>query len=187
MKLITLKFQLTTLHSLQSSLDILRSHRPDFTPRTGFVWPIVEPQTGDNSSKRRNAEDTSVEGENVSSASIKAGYPARSTTTTKKQENNLPLFNAMRTTVAHSVISFAQRTAEEGVQEILQESSVSSGTPGPVREETPSRAGVHTSVLTQDNTSRSALAVGKKKKKSWSRLYILHGMTTNRAEQIPYF
>ncbi|EIN13638.1 MED6-domain-containing protein, partial [Punctularia strigosozonata HHB-11173 SS5] len=31
---------LTTVHSLQSSLDTLRRHRPAHAPRTGFIWPI---------------------------------------------------------------------------------------------------------------------------------------------------
>ncbi|EAU93412.2 hypothetical protein CC1G_04391 [Coprinopsis cinerea okayama7 len=36
---------LTSVSALQTTLDVLRKKRPDYTPRTGFVWPIVgEPE-----------------------------------------------------------------------------------------------------------------------------------------------
>ncbi|TEB39329.1 MED6-domain-containing protein, partial [Coprinellus micaceus] len=39
---------LTSVSALQTSLDILRKKRPDYTPRQGFVWPI---QMGDTSTE----------------------------------------------------------------------------------------------------------------------------------------
>ncbi|KAH9081942.1 MED6 mediator sub complex component-domain-containing protein [Lactarius deliciosus] len=33
---------LTSLYSLKSSLDVLRKYKPDYTPRTGFAWPIKQ-------------------------------------------------------------------------------------------------------------------------------------------------
>ena len=141
---------------------------------------------GDNLNRKRAGEDASVEGgENAPSASIKAVYPGRASAT-KKHENNIPLFNAMRTTIAHSVLSFAQQTADEGTQEMSQESSISSGTPLPAREDTPAKVGAQT-LVAQDSTTRSTLAVGKKRKKRWSHLYIIRGMTTNSAEQLLIF
>jgi mediator of RNA polymerase II transcription subunit 6 len=124
----------------------------------------VESQTEDNTNKKR--EDASAEGgDNAPSASMKSVYPAR--VSAKKQENNLPISNAMRTTMAHSVLSFAQRTLDEGPLEMSQESSIASGTPAPAQEDTPAKSGVQTSAP-QDSSSRSALASGKKKKKRWS-------------------
>ncbi|KAJ2920285.1 hypothetical protein MD484_g78, partial [Candolleomyces efflorescens] len=58
-----------SLFSLQTSLDILRKHKPDYTPRTGFVWPIVgDPNpvaaggaTGDASKKKtQETEETAT-------------------------------------------------------------------------------------------------------------------------------
>ncbi|KIO18182.1 hypothetical protein M407DRAFT_246548 [Tulasnella calospora MUT 4182] len=32
----------TSVQQLRSSLDVIRKHRPDFTPRTGYAWEVVQ-------------------------------------------------------------------------------------------------------------------------------------------------
>ncbi|KAJ7899971.1 MED6-domain-containing protein [Mycena olivaceomarginata] len=48
---------LTSVSSLQASLDILRSRRPDYIPRTGFVWPIVDSAVQSDDLKKKAAEE----------------------------------------------------------------------------------------------------------------------------------
>ena len=151
------------MHALQSSLDVLRTHRPDFTPRTGFVWPIVDAPTqgaADSLAKKRSTEDT-LDVANESSDSLltaaansdlknqKDGSIANNAAAAaKKQENILPLLNAMRTTVAHATATFAAPESSQAPGTIMssQETPRASSTPGPTqstREETPaSSAGV---------------------------------------------
>ncbi|KAK0473268.1 MED6-domain-containing protein [Armillaria novae-zelandiae] len=87
---------LTSLTSLQTSLDILRSHRPDYTPRTGFVWPITDPSL-DETTKKPAADDltganTPIPDDNTNPADGNG----------KRQQNTMLLFNAMRATALHS-------------------------------------------------------------------------------------
>ena len=96
--LISFHSQLTSLHALQSSLDVLRTHRPDFTPRTGFIWPIVDAPSADSLAKKR-ATEGSLDVANESSDSLLAAAnsdenqqqkktgPVSSSTAPKKQEN----------------------------------------------------------------------------------------------------
>lgn len=91
--------QLTSLSSLQTSLDILRAHKPPFMPRTGFVWPIMEPEatapgSDQQTGKRKDTDETST----------------ASTSSSRKQQNHFLLFNAMRTTAAHSSATFMDNT-----------------------------------------------------------------------------
>lgn len=91
---------MTSLSSLQSSLDILRTHKPPFMPRTGFVWPIMEPEaTGsgpDQQTEKRKGTD-----EEASTTSA---------LNNRKQQNHLLLFNAMMTTAAHASTTFTNNT-----------------------------------------------------------------------------
>ncbi|KAK2462034.1 hypothetical protein APHAL10511_006497 [Amanita phalloides] len=86
---------LTSLHSLQSSLDILRKHRPEYTPRTGFAWPIVDSSISD---EKKKAEDETLLADVVETTTE---LPSRKEDTKKRQQNNMLLLNAMRTTAAH--------------------------------------------------------------------------------------
>jgi len=91
---------LTSLSSLQTSLDILRTHKPPFLPRTGFVWPIMEPETT-GSGPDQPTEKPKGTDEEASTTS-----PSNS----RKQQNHLLLFNAMRTTAAHASTTFTNNT-----------------------------------------------------------------------------
>ena len=166
---------MTTLHSLQTSLDILRETRPDFTPRTGFVWPITDAPSGDSLTKKSSTEE-------VASHDVRAGELSGSDQITtkkqdpqanaRKQQNIIPLLNAMRTTGAHSAASFVTHPSEGVPAETSQELSQSSGTPAP-REDTP---GFSKSSASQDSSAtlvKPSLAGGKKRKKRPCLVYFL--------------
>ena len=102
--------QLTSLQSLQTSLDMLRQHRPAYTPRTGFAWPIKEAPA---ENKKRGADPEAQEAQpgEASLTDTSAKRPASSSTPSKKRQNNMLLMNAMRTTAAHARQSFVLPTA----------------------------------------------------------------------------
>jgi len=127
---------LTSLYSLESSLDILRKYKPDYTPRTGFAWPITETMeraaagvgsggeaNANNAGKKQTAADdhhdapsttTPSGGEPLPNADpdlIKKLEKERALTHPKKQQNTALLLNAMRTTAAHPFMTFHEREA----------------------------------------------------------------------------
>jgi len=155
---------LTSLHSLQSSLDVLRSHRPDFAPRTGFIWPIVEAPTTDTLAKKQPTEEDAGDVDPGSESLQKKSVAT--TSTAKKQQNILPLVNAMRTTAAHSTASFVQRSSESVPPDVQRDISRSSATPAPNREETPTKVGARTPA--PQEPVRPPLPGGKKKRKRMS-------------------
>ncbi|TCD70665.1 Mediator of RNA polymerase II transcription subunit 6 [Steccherinum ochraceum] len=178
---------LTSLHSLQTSLDTLRTRRPVYTPRTGFVWPISDPSLPEDGKKRdEEAEDsTTVSTEPVANSedteivpSESDAAPKRKSTTGgdgKKRQNNMLLFNAMRTTALHSNQSFtlpasaAEKSAAEEtpVVEGTVRSSPTPSAPAPPRAATPKSA---SSAPTPQETQppKGLPGAGKKKKKRTS-------------------
>ncbi|KIM48349.1 hypothetical protein M413DRAFT_22863 [Hebeloma cylindrosporum] len=151
---------LTSLSALQSSLDILRKYRPDYTPRTGFVWPVIDPSLSD-ASQKKEAESTSVTADPDIPQEKRTEVP-------KRQQNNMLLMNAMRTTAVHSKMSFSA-SSSQNVEAIAPDTPAttamrSSATPAPPSQE------VHkgpTTVLPQE-TNRGPVGGGKKKKKRTS-------------------
>ncbi|KIJ45572.1 hypothetical protein M422DRAFT_29698 [Sphaerobolus stellatus SS14] len=90
---------LATLSSLQSSLGTLLSHKPDFTPRTGFVWPIAHAKAPtDDAEAALNKSQVAPEQPTVNDISSPA--KRRQMAMPKKHENATLLFYAMRTTAA---------------------------------------------------------------------------------------
>lgn len=178
--------QLTSLYSLQSSLDILRKYRPDYTPRTGFVWPIMEPPTSEDGNKKSATDDASASAEPDLApgltASLEKEKELLSSGTSKKLQNNLLLLNAMRTTAAHTRQTFALQTQQVAAQnpapEIVPATTAArqSMTPAPpgIRAATPLAAatasGSHEAV-----PAKAPPGAGKKKKKRklWSRIVLL--------------
>ncbi|KAI1797600.1 MED6-domain-containing protein [Ganoderma leucocontextum] len=137
---------LASLYSLQKSLDILRAHRPAYTPRTGFVWPIVEPSSGDTAAKKRSQDvETATETgtQEAEALSVARGIPAASSDS-KRRQNNMLLFNAMRTTAVHARESFQLPAApsEDTVPETPATATAgrSSVTPAPAPGGTATRA-----------------------------------------------
>lgn len=142
------------------------------------MWPIVDPSTLDRPTKKRAmTEDTSVEdlgsltGDDRRSTSV----TGTSTSISKKRQNPIPLYHAMRTTALHSTSSFKQHTAEPLSTEPSQETIGASATPGAAREETPAAktTGLRTPAP-QDGAVRPSVPPVKKKKKRTPQLFVLH-------------
>ncbi|KAI6159599.1 MED6-domain-containing protein [Pisolithus thermaeus] len=168
---------LASLHSLRSSLDTLRKYRPNYTPRTGFVWPIVDTSAAENVSKKSSGEEmlpgTRGTGESTPSQLDKQRTGNAGTNVAKKQEYDVLMFNAMQTTALHSTLTFtAQRSLVSDVESNPPESVVAgtsrrtSVTPAPVGRGTTPRGSSSGASTPQDTTgAKSSAGVGKKKKK----------------------
>ncbi|KAG2368760.1 MED6 mediator sub complex component-domain-containing protein [Suillus spraguei] len=158
---------LTSLYALQSSLDILRINRPDYTPRTGFIWPITEQAISDDTSKKWGAEDppTAVGETEISISQSESQKPTLTASGPKKQQNNMLMYNAMRSTAIHSKISFSSSASVRDGESVPPESlgRRSSATPAP----TLTRAATPASGPTLQDTlpPKGAPGAGKKKKK----------------------
>ncbi|KAJ7630597.1 MED6-domain-containing protein [Roridomyces roridus] len=151
---------LTSLCSLQSSLDILRSRRPDYIPRTGFVWPIVDPATQQDDLKKKT---TAEEGDNQSVTDVPESKPK----VPQRQQNNLLLMNAMRATALHSKTAFsasvseATNAAEPEPATPATQGPRNSATPAP----TPAAKTPSAIPVIQEPSSRGPAGAGKKKRK----------------------
>ncbi|KAG2117910.1 MED6-domain-containing protein [Suillus discolor] len=158
---------LTSLYALQSSLDILRINRPDYTPRTGFIWPITEQAMSDDATKKWGGEDsaTAAAETEISTSQSESQKPTLMTSGPKKQQNNMLMYNAMRSTAFHSKISFSSSASVRDGDSVPPESLGirSSATPAP----TATRAATPASGPTPQDTlpPKGAPGAGKKKKK----------------------
>jgi mediator of RNA polymerase II transcription subunit 6 len=127
---------LTALHSLQSSLDTLRKHRPAYAPRTGFIWPIVEKEDSPTA-KKQNAIDAgeSEQATKPATQNEDATAPPAKSGSIKKMQNNLPMFRAMTTTARHSSTVFAAQQAarEAETAKATRENAAPSDDPTPTR------------------------------------------------------
>ncbi|KAK7058323.1 Mediator of RNA polymerase II transcription subunit 6 [Paramarasmius palmivorus] len=156
---------LTSLYSIQTSLEVLRSHRPDYTPRTGFVWPIIDTSLTDDGKKKQDELGSIDDAEETSTSKAK---PTTASGAPKKQQNTMLLMNAMRATAAHSksaLSSSALARSAEGIPldtSALAGTNRSSVTPAPT-----------TSVASRGTTpkpsaepsSKASAGAGKKKRK----------------------
>lgn len=158
---------LTSLNSLQTSLDTLRQHRPAYTPRTGFIWPIMEPSTADTSKKRAlDAGDDAQASKALTETSSKPANTQAASRGGKRKQNNMLMFNAMRTTALHANKAFTLPTAvsDGPVPETPASATAgrSSATPAPSqRDGTPKPS--------QDTASAKGSVGGAKKKKKEKR------------------
>ncbi|KAF5311994.1 hypothetical protein D9619_003400 [Psilocybe cf. subviscida] len=152
---------LTSLSALQSSLDVLRKHRPDYTPRTGFVWPITDPTLTAEASKKPEAESNLPE-----TPADAEDEQDKANETPKRQQNNFLLLNAMRATAMHSNMSFSESslTQPADIPEPETPGTMtmrSSATPAP----TPQEPKASTS---QEPPVKGQPGAGKKKRKRTS-------------------
>ncbi|KAJ6574748.1 MED6-domain-containing protein [Mycena capillaripes] len=154
---------LTSICSLQSSLDILRSRRPDYIPRTGFVWPIVD--SADDLKKKATVggdEGTATGTESRSASEVPESKPK----VPQRHQNNVLLTNAMHATAMHlqskTVLSAsAPETNVESVPETPSAQGVrNSATPAPAP-----AAKSPTAQVSQEPASRALPGAGKKKRK----------------------
>ncbi|KAF8971492.1 MED6 mediator sub complex component-domain-containing protein [Flammula alnicola] len=154
---------LTSLSALQSSLDILRKHRPDYTPRTGFVWPITDPSLSEETHKKGSEAESNL----MDTPRDSDAPQEKRTDIPKRQQNNMLLLNAMRATAAHSKMAFSASSLTQNMEGLEPDTPVtttmrSSATPAPMSQETLSKT------LTQEPGNRGPIGGGKKKKKRTS-------------------
>jgi mediator of RNA polymerase II transcription subunit 6 len=95
------------VQALQSSFDTIRRYRPEYSPRTGFVWPIVDSvaQQDSNVAKASKTRESSVIETADSVAATKdndQNLPSTSTAASKKHEDISLMWNALHTAVAHT-------------------------------------------------------------------------------------
>ncbi|PCH33368.1 MED6-domain-containing protein [Wolfiporia cocos MD-104 SS10] len=157
---------LTSLHALQTSMAALRSHKPNYTPRTGFVWPIMTASTSDDPARQRDADEdasASADDQDVTRTSLKRKF----TPSQGRQQDDSLLMNAMLTTALHASASFTLPVADSAsnVPETPGPGTGarSSATPAPVptRAATPKRA----ATPLEQPPIKGPPGAGKKKKK----------------------
>ncbi|KAJ7693699.1 MED6 mediator sub complex component-domain-containing protein [Mycena rosella] len=154
---------LTSLCSLQSSLDILRSRRPDYIPRTGFVWPIVDAATQTDDLKKKPTEEGAGPGTESRDVSE---VPENKPKVPQRQQNSLLLMNAMRATALHSKTAFSASVWETNAENVAETPSAqgvrnsATPAPAPVTAKTPT-----TPQVSQEPPSRALPGAGKKKRK----------------------
>ncbi|KAF7339964.1 MED6-domain-containing protein [Mycena venus] len=158
---------LTSVCSLQASLDILRSRRPDYIPRTGFVWPIVDSAAPSDDPKKKTAAGEESAGTGTESRSVSEAPETSKPKVPQRQQNNLLLTNAMRATALHlqSKTVLSANVAETNV-ETVPETPASQGvrnsaTPAPAAP----AAKTPTAQVPQEPPSRALPGAGKKKRK----------------------
>lgn len=98
---------MTSLYALQSSLAVLRTHRPEFFPRTGFVWPITDSSISDEANKRKTADDESSDTGRSSPDSLPDKTKPATAEGPKRLQNVGLLFEAMRATAKHSKLALS--------------------------------------------------------------------------------
>ncbi|TFY83323.1 hypothetical protein EWM64_g693 [Hericium alpestre] len=151
---------LTSLYSLQSSMDILRKYRPDYTPRSGWAWPIADTAAEDPNKKARAGSIAPAESQDIPETLAKA----KASISTKHQNTAL-LLNAMRTTAVHSKkplnVDVQQAVGPDSAATETPAGTVprSSATPGPVSTPQPSVSG------SQESIGKAAPGAAKKKRK----------------------
>ncbi|KAJ7785943.1 MED6-domain-containing protein [Mycena metata] len=154
---------LTSIYSLQSSLDILRSRRPDYIPRTGFVWPIVDSATPADDLKKKAGGEESTSTEAGHESRDVSEVPESKPKVPQRQSNNMLLMNAMRATALHSRVTFST-SMPETIPAVPETPSAqgarNSSTPAP-----PPAAKTPTAQVSQEPPSRALPGAGKKKRK----------------------
>jgi len=154
------------LYSLQASLDILRKHRPDYTPRTGFVWPIADSAAPEDDTKKKGTseEATDLGTEEAASKHKEADKGD------KKQQNYALLMNAMRATAIHSAQPASTLTAPILGEASAAETPVggvrSSATPAPQQESAAKPSPASVTVPPPQTATKAPAGAGKKKRKS---------------------
>lgn len=152
-------------------MDILRKYKPDYTPRSGFAWPIAETtqeKTGEASKKQ--ADDSANTASLPDAELVKKLEKEKSLTHPKKQQNTTLLLNAMRTTAAHPFRTFHEREAATataaGLSDVVaaSEGQRSSATPVPAPI-TSQPAGSQTSGPSASQDSAKSIVVGTAKRK----------------------
>jgi mediator of RNA polymerase II transcription subunit 6 len=159
----SLLVQLTSLNALQSSLDLLRRHRPDYTPRSGFVWPILDSSSPDAPPKK---PDLDVLIDDSATDAPEKHKP-------RKHQNNSLMVYAMRTTAVHSntTSSRSQPLHSAPATALATASAQPAPTPVPSAQRPPTPKAPSSAPSPQDTAPvKGPVGAGKKKKKRTSPL-----------------
>ncbi|KAF8559348.1 MED6-domain-containing protein [Imleria badia] len=155
---------LTSLNALQSSLDLLRRHRPDYTPRSGFVWPIIDSSLPDTPAKKPDLDDLHIDDTAIDA-------PEKDKPGPKKHQNNSLMMYAMRTTAMHSnITSSRSQPSDHSASALASASAQPALTPAPSAQRSPTPK-VPSAPSPQDSAPiKGPVGAGKKKKKRTSVL-----------------
>jgi len=143
-------------------MDTLRKYRPEYTPRTGFAWPVADPLiTSSDASKPANDE-----GETSNRSAPAASTQDKRTDGPKRHQNTMLLNNALGTTAAHTkevLASLKGSHVSEPVAETPGTATMrSSATPAPAPQDGLAKSA---SIATLDGGRSSSAGVKKKKKR----------------------
>jgi mediator of RNA polymerase II transcription subunit 6 len=161
----------------------LRKYKPDYTPRSGFAWPIAETTTTQEKTgeaNKKQTDDPSTAGTGTAASLpdadpelVKKLEKEKSLMHPKKQQNTMLLLNAMRTTAAHSFRTFHEREAaaaaataaalSEGVA--ASEGQRSSATPVPAPLTSQSFGSQSSGPSASQDSAKGTLGTAKRKKK----------------------
>ncbi|KAJ7817401.1 hypothetical protein B0H13DRAFT_1922934 [Mycena leptocephala] len=145
-----------------SSLDILRSRRPDYIPRSGFVWPIVDTATPSDDLEKKAAGEEGA-GTGTDSRSVSEA-PESKPKVPQRLQNNLLLTNAMRATALHLQSKTLPATVSEFNAEIVAETPSAQGVRNSATS-APAPAAKPPTAQAQESPSRALPGAGKKKRK----------------------
>lgn len=149
---------------MKSSLDVLRKYKPDYTPRTGFAWPIVETERAGEASKKADDPAPLLDAD---PDLMKKLEKEKALTHPKKQQNMTLLLNAMRTTAAHPFRTFHDKEAATVAPSVAgpSEEQRSSTTPAPALIAPSQSAVSQSSGPSTSQDSAKGMAGGFKRKK----------------------
>ncbi|KAF8446206.1 MED6 mediator sub complex component-domain-containing protein [Boletus edulis BED1] len=157
---------LTSLNALQSSLDLLRRHRPDYTPRSGFVWPIIDSSLPDTQPKKPDIDVPHIDDSAIEATDKHQPHG------TKKHQNNSLMVYAMRTTAMHSNIASSRSQPSDHSASTSAHPSASSQPPltsAPLAQRPATPKAPSTVPSPQDPPPvKGPVGAGKKKKKRMS-------------------
>ncbi|KAG8220042.1 MED6-domain-containing protein [Butyriboletus roseoflavus] len=161
---------LTSLNALQSSLDLLRRHRPDYTPRSGFVWPIID-SSPDTPPKKPDLDVLHTDGPTLDAPEKHKLHGP------KKLQNNSLMVYAMRTTAMHSNTTPSRshpldHNNTPSASALAAASAQPALTPTPSSQSAPTPKAPSTVPGPQDTAPiKGPVGAGKKKKKRTSPLH----------------
>ncbi|KAI9445063.1 MED6 mediator sub complex component-domain-containing protein [Lactarius indigo] len=155
---------LTSLYSLKSSLDVLRKYKPDYTPRTGFAWPIVETERAGETSKKTDDPASLLDAD---PELMKKLEKEKALTHPKKQQNMVLLLNAMRTTAVHPFQTFHDKEAATVApsEAVSSEEQRSSATPAPALISSQSAVSQSSGPAASQDSAKGMAGSMKRKKK----------------------
>ncbi|KAI0028846.1 MED6 mediator sub complex component-domain-containing protein [Vararia minispora EC-137] len=152
---------LSSVSALQSSFDTLSHHRPGFTPRTGFAWPIVA--SIDDGAKQRRDDQQPTDSQQTEDMSMQDDKEAKSGK--KSQSQNVKLLeHAMIAAKLHSKLPESiEARAAPAIMTPAGAPSRASATPAP------SVPASHPTTTpgpsTQEPPAKGVPGAGKKKRK----------------------